>query len=364
MLVSDFDYELPAELIAQEPAAQRTDSRLLVLDRETGAVRHRQIRQLPELLEPGDLLVLNDARVFPARLEGRKATGGRVEVLLATRRDEGGPRASEQEWEVLLGGSRPPRAGGRVSFAPGFSAELLEEAEGDRPARVLLRSRGPVDEAVDRWGRIPLPPYIRRAPGDPRDAMDRERYQTVFAARRGAAAAPTAGLHFTASLLDSLRNRGIETAFLTLEVSLGTFRPVSADRVEDHRLHPERFRIGEAIAGAVLAARERGGRVVAVGTTVVRALEQAAAGGRIRAGRGWCDLFIVPGYRFHVVDALLTNFHLPRSTLLMLVSALAGRVPVLAAYAEAVRQRYRFYSYGDAMLVLPARGAHCPGDPS
>jgi S-adenosylmethionine:tRNA ribosyltransferase-isomerase len=352
MRVDELDYDLPAGLIAQEPVGRRSDSRLLVLEGRSARTRHHRFGDLPGLLRPGDLLVLNDARVFPARLVGRKPTGGRVEVLLASRRDEGGPEAREQVWEALLGGSRPPRAGGEVRVAPDLRVEVLEAAEGSRPARVRLLAEGPVDRAVDRHGRVPLPPYIRRHEGDPREALDRERYQTVYARSRGAAAAPTAGLHFTRSLLETLRDRGVRSVRLTLEVGLGTFRPITTERVEDHPLHAERYRLEAPAVEAVEAARRTGGRVVAVGTTVVRTLEHAARTGSLHPGEGWCDLFIIPGYRFRVVDAILTNFHLPRSTLLALVAAFAGRERMLAAYREAVREGYRFYSYGDAMLLL------------
>lgn len=358
MRLSDFDYELPEGLIAQEPASRRSDARLLLLEEGGERPEHRRFAELPDLLAPGDLVVLNDARVFPARLLGRKPTGGRVEVLLAARLDEGGPDACEQEWEALLGGSRPPRAGGRVEVAPDLRVEILEAAEGGRPARVRLLADGPVDRAVDRRGHVPLPPYIRRSEDDPREAMDRERYQTVYARRRGAAAAPTAGLHFTAEVLETLHRRGIRTASLTLEVGLGTFKPITTERIEDHPLHAERYRLGEETVAVLEETRRRGGRVVAVGTTVVRTLEHAARDGAPRPGAGWCDLFIVPGYRFRVVDALLTNFHLPRSSLLVLVSAFVGRERILAAYREAVSAGYRFYSYGDATLLLrPARAA-------
>ena len=329
MRVDRFDYELPAGLIAQEPASPRSASRLLVLAGDEPEARHRAFGDLPALLRAGDLLVLNDSRVFPARLIGRKPTGGRVEVLLAAQRDTLGSEAREQVWEALLGGAHPPRAGGTVEVGPDLRVEVLEGPEGSRPARVRLVSEGPVDRAVDRWGRIPLPPYIRRREDDPREDMDRERYQTVYARARGAA---TAGLHFTPELLETLEERGVEKAFLTLEVGLGTFRPMTSERVEEHDLHAERYRLGSGTVAAVRAARERGGRVVAVGTTVVRTLEHAARQGELQPGEGWCDLFIVPGYRFRVVDALLTNFHLPRSSLLVLVAAFAGRERILAAY--------------------------------
>ena len=347
MNVADFDFELPAERIAQRPASRRDGSRLLVLDRETGALRHRRFSDLADLLNPGDLLVLNDTRVIPARLVGHKPSGGRVELLLVEPVE---PGAIGGVWRCLLKASRPPAPGSSIDFGQGCGARVLErdpigwrvklEAPGGRP-----------EELLERVGQAPLPPYIRRDAAGP-DAADRERYQTVFARQPGAIAAPTAGLHFTEELLQQLADAGIAHTFLTLHVGPGTFQPVTAQRVEDHRMHPEWFEIPADAARAVASARKSGGRVVAVGTTVVRTLESCAAEeGRVSPGRDHCSLFIYPGFRFRVVDALITNFHLPRSTLLMLVSAFAGRERVLAAYRQAIAAGYRFYSYGDAMLI-------------
>ncbi len=331
MFTSDFDYDLPAESIAQE-AVPRGESRLLVLDR-TGPDRHARIRDLPKLLRPGDLLVLNDTRVIPARLYGRSAGGGRMEVLLVE-------RMGEREWDALVKPGKRARPGARIDFDEGLAAEVAGKGED----RYRLRFSEPVEPHLERLGHIPLPPYIHR----PDTFEDRERYQTVYAKTPGAIAAPTAGLHFTEDLLREIEEAGAGIARVTLHVGIGTFKPVSAERIEEHRMDRERYEISEAAAEAIRAAE----RVVAVGTTVVRTLESAAVGtGEVRTGSGSTELFITPGYRFQVVDALLTNFHLPRSTLLMLVSAFAGRERVLAAYEEAVREGYRFYSYGDAMFA-------------
>jgi S-adenosylmethionine:tRNA ribosyltransferase-isomerase len=330
MLTRDFDYDLPEESIAQEPAP-RGESRLLVLDAE-GPDRHRQIRDLPSLLRAGDLLVLNDTRVIPARLFGqREGGGGRMEVLLVE-------KAGEREWDALVRPGRRARPGTVLRFE-----ELTAEVTGKREDRYRLRFSEPVESHLDRLGHVPLPPYIRR----PDREADRERYQTVYARNPGAVAAPTAGLHFTEAILEEVAAAGIGVARVTLHVGIGTFKPVSAERVEDHRMDRERYEVGEETAEAIRRTRESGGRVVAVGTTVVRTLESAALAGN----SGSTELFITPGFGFQVVDVLLTNFHLPRSTLLMLVSAFAGRERVLAAYEEAVRAGYRFYSYGDAMLT-------------
>jgi S-adenosylmethionine:tRNA ribosyltransferase-isomerase len=328
VLTRDFDYELPEERIAQEPAP-RGESRLLVLDAE-GRERHRRVRDLPVLLRPGDLLVLNDTRVIPARLYGRRGEG-RMEVLLVE-------KLGDREWEALVRPGRRARPGTEIVFE-GLSAEVV----GKREDRYRLRFSEPVEPHLDRLGHVPLPPYIHR----PDEASDRDRYQTVFARTPGAIAAPTAGLHFSERLLEEIAVAGIGIARVTLHVGIGTFKPVSAERIEDHRMDRERYEVGEETAEAIRRTRESGGRIVAVGTTVVRTLE--SSGGA--AGSGSTELFITPGFRFRVVDVLLTNFHLPRSTLLMLVSAFAGRERVLAAYEEAIREGYRFYSYGDAMLV-------------
>lgn len=338
MLTSDFDYELPPESIAQEPAP-RGESRLLVLDR-TGPERHARVRDLPRLLRPGDLLVVNDTRVIPARLFGRRVPGGgRLELLLLE-------RVGEREWDALAKPGRRAQPGTVLEFETGLRAEVTAKEEDGRH-RLLFSE--PVEGHLDRLGHVPLPPYIHRSDTD----EDRERYQTVFADRPGAVAAPTAGLHFTAGLLREIAAAGVEIARVTLHVGIGTFKPVSAERIEEHRMDRERYEVSPEAAEAVRRARAEGRRVVAVGTTVVRTLESAAQAGEgeVRAGEGSTELFITPGFRFQVVDALLTNFHLPRSTLLMLVSAFAGRERVLAAYGEAVREGYRFYSYGDAMLV-------------
>ena len=346
MDVSLFDYKLPPELIAQEPLPRRDASRLLVLERGTGRRWHRDFAALPELLSPGDLLVLNRSRVIPARLLGRRKGGGTAEVLLVRRLGEG-------RWEALVRPARrlPPDA--VVEVAPGVRVRMeMEDSAARGPLRVvrLLLDEG-IDEgtAIERHGHVPLPPYIRRAD----HAGDRERYQTVYAREAGSVAAPTAGLHFTHEMLARLAARGIGRAELVLHVGPGTFRPVAVRDLRDHRIEPETFEVPADTAQACAAARAGGNRLVAVGTTTARALETAVGEGDApRPLRGETGLVIVPGHRFRAVDALLTNFHLPRSSLLALVCAFGGREPVLAAYAEAVRERYRFYSYGDAMLVL------------
>jgi S-adenosylmethionine:tRNA ribosyltransferase-isomerase len=329
VLTRDFDYDLPEESIAQEPAP-RGESRLLVLDAE-GPDRHRRVRDLPRLLRAGDLLVLNDTRVIPARLFGQREGGGRMEILLIE-------KVGELVWDALVRPGRRARPGTVLHFEE-LSAEVMEKRED----RYRLRFSEPVEPHLDRLGHVPLPPYIRR----PDREADRERYQTVYARNPGAVAAPTAGLHFTEAILEEMAAAGIGVARVTLHVGIGTFKPVSAERVEDHRMDRERYEVSEETAEAIRRTRQSGGRIVAVGTTVVRTLESAALAGT----SGSTELFITPGFRFQAVDVLLTNFHLPRSTLLMLVSAFAGRERVLAAYEEAVRTGYRFYSYGDAMLV-------------
>jgi len=348
MKLSDFDYELPAERIAQAPLPIRDHSRLLVLNRAaSGATSHHRFHELPTLLRRGDLLILNDTRVLPARLLGRKSSGGRVELLLLE------PETTSSRsctWRCLIQSSRTPRHGSGLELEGGLRAEVVERRADWWSVR-FDASGTSLLETVERVGRMPLPPYIRREPpGEPVD--DRTRYQTVFAEHSGAVAAPTAGLHFTPALLGSLEGAGIEVSRLTLHVGVGTFLPVRVERVEDHPMHDERFVLPSETAAAIEGARGRGGRVVAVGTTVVRVLEdRAAGGGRVTQGTGRCGLFILPGFRFGVVDAVITNFHLPCSTLLMLVSAFAGRERVLAAYREAIAEGYRFYSYGDAMLL-------------
>ncbi|HUO44554.1 MAG TPA: tRNA preQ1(34) S-adenosylmethionine ribosyltransferase-isomerase QueA [Burkholderiales bacterium] len=334
---SDFDYELPSELIAQHPARERGASRLLHLDGSSGAFEDRMFRDLPELVTPGDVLVLNDTRVIKARLLGRKASGGQVEALIERVLDR--DRALAQ-----LRASKSPRAGSMLEFE-GASAEVL----GRRGEFFELRFAGCDDvfALLERIGGTPLPPYIAHAP----DAGDEERYQTVYAKTAGAVAAPTAGLHFDDTMLAALRARGVAVASLTLHVGAGTFQPVRVENPVEHRMYAERYSIPQATVAAIAAACAAGHRVLAVGTTSLRALESAAADGELRAGAGETRLFITPGHRFRIVDRLLTNFHLPRSTLLMLVSAFGGMDNVRRAYRHAIGQRYRFFSYGDAMLI-------------
>jgi S-adenosylmethionine:tRNA ribosyltransferase-isomerase len=343
--VSDFDYHLPSELIAQYPAPERTSARLLVLRRDAGAIDHRQFSDLLEYLEPGDLLVLNETRVFPARLYGRRAdTGGKLEVVLLHERQPG-------IWEALVQPGRRALPGVSILFGDGsLRADVGERtAEGGRLLQFTPGDPGRFWEQVHALGETPLPPYIKRRA----EQEDVERYQTVYARVAGSVAAPTAGLHFTQALLDQVRERGVQTAFVLLHVGIGTFRPIRVEQVEEHPMHEEFYQLGDAEAALINETRRRGGRIVAVGTTTVRVLESAATDdGSVLAGEGWTRLFIYPGYRFKVIDALVTNFHLPRSTLLMLVSALAGRDLVLNAYREAVAKRYRFFSYGDAMLIV------------
>ena len=350
MNVDLFDFELPDALIAQEPAPRRDEARLMVLDRDGGSIAHRRFSDLASQLAPGDLVVLNDTRVLPARLHGRKPTGGAVEMLLV---EPANGSATAGEWRVMLDRSRSIAPGVPLEFPDGLTVEPIER-QGDL-WRVRLSAGGEKLGAIlEARGEMPLPPYIHREEADPRASLDRERYQTVYAAVPGAVAAPTAGLHFTPETLRALAARGVESAFVTLHVGPGTFLPLRVDRVEDHTMHEERFVVTDAVADAVARTRGRGGRVVAVGTTVARTLETRAVGsGGVVAGSGRSSLFIYPGFRFRVVDALVTNFHLPRSTLFMLVCAFAGTERVRAAYREAVREKYRFYSYGDAMLVRP-----------
>lgn len=342
--LSDFDYSLPDALVAQEPVSPRDASRLLVLP-ERGPPEHRAFTALPGLLREGDLLVFNDTRVIPARLVGLKSTGGKVELLLCEPLAGGLGR----RWRAMGQASKPIREGAVLRF-DGLAARV-EASEGEGFYVVELDREGEaLEAALARAGRIPLPPYIRRAPSE----ADRERYQTIWARSPGSAAAPTAGLHFTDGLVGALEARGVSRAAVTLHVGPGTFLPVRGDSIEEHRMHAEGYEVGEDAAAAVAACRARGGRVVAVGTTAVRTLESAWDGERVAPGAGRTTLFVRPGHRFHAVDVLVTNFHLPRSTLLMLVCAFGGTERVLAAYREAVSLRYRFFSYGDAMLVFPA----------
>jgi S-adenosylmethionine:tRNA ribosyltransferase-isomerase len=351
MKVADFDFDLPPDRIAQEPAGIRDASRLMVVDRTTGGVVHRRFADLPDELRAGDLLVLNDTKVLPVRLRGRKPTGGRVEILLIEPAGEGG---GAPIWRALVSGSRSVREGLEIEVAPGFRVVLVSRE--DDVWRVRLECpRGDAMTLLEAVGEMPLPPYIRRQEGDPRARLDRERYQTVYARVPGAVAAPTAGLHFTPELLARVAQLGVDTAFVTLHVGLGTFLPARVDLIENHRMHEEAYVVPSATAESVARTRARGGRVVAVGTTVARVLESSADDrGTCASGSGRSSLFIYPGFRFRVVDALVTNFHLPRSTLLMLVCAFASTEAILAAYRVAVREGYRFFSYGDAMFVRSA----------
>ncbi|MDK2882324.1 MAG: S-adenosylmethionine:tRNA ribosyltransferase-isomerase [Bacillota bacterium] len=339
--LEEFDYDLPPELIAQTPLERRDESRLLVFERSSGKMEHRVFHDLPNYLHPGDVLVLNDTRVLPARLIGRRMhTGGKVEVLLLRELVPG-------QWETLVKPGRRCPEGEELVFGGGrLTGRVLSRTE--EGGRIIAFSLdGPrFLETLNEIGKVPLPPYIRR------ELKDQERYQTVYARHLGSAAAPTAGLHFTPELLKTIEEHGTSVLYLTLHVGLGTFRPVREEKIEDHRMHEEYYEVRPEVAEAINAAKKEGRRVVAVGTTVVRTLESAGRGGEVKAGAGWTDLFIYPGFEFRIVDALVTNFHLPKSTLLMLVSAFAGREKILSAYREAIRERYRFFSFGDAMLII------------
>ena len=336
MRVADFHFELPETLIARHPLAERRGSRLLVLDDPSGAPKHKAFADLLDYVNPGDLLVFNNTRVIPARLFGQKASGGKLEILIERVLDQHRVLAHVRS-------SKSPKAGSLIHIEGGGEAQML--ARHDALFELCF-----VDEVLpllDRVGHMPLPPYIDR----PDEAADRERYETVYAQRAGAVAAPTAGLHFDQQMLDSLREKGVETAFVTLHVGAGTFQPVRVERIEDHHMHSEWLEVSQAVVDAVAACKSRGGRVVAVGTTSVRSLETAALSGELQPYCGDTDIFIFPGYQYRVVDALVTNFHLPESTLLMLVSAFAGYAQTMAAYSAAVEQQYRFFSYGDAMFI-------------
>jgi S-adenosylmethionine:tRNA ribosyltransferase-isomerase len=342
--LSDFDFELPSELIAQEPLEQRDRSRLMSVDLRTGALAHHRVGDLPGLLQPADLVVANNSRVFPARLRGQTEGGASIEILLLR-------SVEENHWEVLARPGKRLRKGAEIQFAGGLIRARVVGSTEHGKRIVEISSQGDLHEMVERIGYTPLPPYIQRDT-DALESLDRDRYQTVYARERGSIAAPTAGLHFTEKLLQSLRERGIGFVELTLHVGYGTFQPIRTETVEGHNMEAERFRIPQETAQAIEHTRARGGRVVAVGTTTVRALESAAQeGGKVQAGQGSTDLFIYPGFRFRVVEALLTNLHLPKSSLLLLVSAFAGVDLVRRAYREAVQARYRFYSYGDCMLI-------------
>lgn len=337
MLVTDFDYDLPQELIAQHPMEPRDHSRLLVVDKKTGEIEHKHFYDLVNYLKPGDVLVFNDTRVIPARLHGTKDTGAHVEVFLLTRRDA-------TDWEVLVRPGKKLQVGAKINFSDELSCEVIEHTDfGGRVVR--FKYDGIFEENLDRLGETPLPPYIT-APLE-----DKERYQTVYNRERGSAAAPTAGLHFTKELLQKIKEIGCEEVFVTLHVGLGTFRPVSEAKIEDHKMHKEFYTVSQEAADAVNKAKAEGRRIIAVGTTAVRTLEAAGADGQLHAGSSWTNIFIYPGYKFRLVDDLVTNFHLPQSTLLMLVSTLSTREIMLQTYKKAVEEKYRFFSFGDAMFI-------------
>lgn len=341
MLVSNFSFTLPDELIARYPAPERDSSRLMVLERQSSVISETVFNQIGDWLRPDDLLVLNDTRVLPARLFGHKETGGRVEIFLVE------PHAG-QVWRCLLRSSKPSRPGQLLRLPEGVTAEVIERL-GEQDWLIRFHGTDDFDAWLQQTGQMPIPPYLNRES----EELDRERYQTVYATEPGAVAAPTAGLHFTPQLLEDIQATGVRLARVTLHVGLGTFQPVRVAKVQDHVIHRERYHIPPETVAAVAETRAQGGRVIAVGTTACRTLEYAAdTTGHLQAGQGEADIFIYPGYAFKVVDALLTNFHLPESTLLMLVAAFAGRTFILDAYREAVNNRFRFYSYGDAMLIV------------
>ena len=336
----DFSFDLPQELIAQDPLKDRASSRLLVLDKETGETSHHVFREIKDYLHPGDCLVINDTKVIPARLIGSKiGTDAKIEILLLKRKED-------NVWETLVKPGKKAKPGARISFGEGLLiGEVIDVVEeGNRLVRFTYD--GIFEEILDQLGQMPLPPYITH------QLEDKNRYQTVYAKHSGSAAAPTAGLHFTPELLQEIEGEGVDIASVTLHVGLGTFRPVKVDNILEHHMHSEFYQIEESEAEKINRAKEKGGRVICVGTTSCRTIESAAdENGHLRAGSGWTDIFIYPGYKFKLLDCLITNFHLPESTLVMLVSALAGREHVLAAYEEAVRERYRFFSFGDAMFI-------------
>ena len=339
MKTSDFDFQLPEELIAQTPLERRDASRLLTLDRESGAVGHHHFYDLPRFLRPGDCLVLNDSRVLPARLIGHRPTGGACEVLLLV--DKGGDL-----WECLVRPGRKLKPGAQVIFGDGQLTATVEEELNDGKRTVRFHYQGIFLEILEQLGRMPLPPYIKA------ELQDQERYQTVYSKVVGSAAAPTAGLHFTPELLEQVGEMGVKVCYVTLHVGLGTFRPVKAEEITDHEMHSEFCQISQETADIINETKRNGGRVICVGTTSCRTVESfAAEDGTMSERSGWTSIFIYPGYKFKALDALITNFHLPQSTLIMLVSALAGREHVLAAYEEAVREKYRFFSFGDAMFI-------------
>jgi S-adenosylmethionine:tRNA ribosyltransferase-isomerase len=349
--LSQFDFDLPPELIAQAPCVRRDQSRLLVLNRRTKGLEHKVFNQIPDYLKPDDVLVLNNTRVIPARLVGKKKTGGRVECLVLR-------YPNKQTWddyttECLVKARRKVQPGERILFSPDLEGEVLPPSS-NGVCLIRFSFSGSFEGVLKKLGSVPLPPYIRRdRPGENRPEDDETRYQTVYAEHPGAVAAPTAGLHFSVELLEAIRNMGVTVVPLTLHVGYGTFAPLKAENIRDHRMHPERFKVTQEAADLIQEKKRAGARVIAVGTTSVRILEyQAQKYGALRAEEGECDLFITPGFPFKMVDGLITNFHLPKTTLLLLVAALAGREEILNTYQEAIAHQYRFYSYGDAMLII------------
>ena len=341
MDVKDFYFDLPQELIAQDPLEDRASSRLLVLDKHTGEITHKGFRDILEYLKPRDCLVINDTKVIPARLFGVKEdTGAKIEILLLKRREN-------DIWETLVKPGKKAKPGTRIVFGEGLLTGTVLETVDDGNRLIQFSYEGIFEEILDQLGQMPLPPYITH------QLKDKNRYQTVYAKHEGSAAAPTAGLHFTKELLKQVEDMGVKIAHVTLHVGLGTFRPVKVEHVQDHHMHSEFYVVEESEAKKINDTKDAGGRVICVGTTSCRTVESAAdENGRLKAGTGWTDIFIYPGYQFKILDGLITNFHLPESTLVMLVSALAGREHILAAYEEAIRERYRFFSFGDAMLIL------------
>ena len=349
MRIKEFDYDLPPGLIAQYPADNRDHSRLMVLDRHNNTIEHKSFFEIADYLKKGDVLVLNDTKVIPARLEGKKQTGGKIEVLLLKFLTNG--RSDQSIWRCLVKSSKKPGVGSKFFFDQSLTAEIVEEQNGEYT--LAFTCEDTFERVLNRVGKTPLPPYIKRGSGFHEGIVDQERYQTVFARSGGAVAAPTAGLHFTRRLLNQIAGKGVEIIFLTLDVGWGTFQPVRVENIEEHRMHAEHFVLHAEAARAINEARRRGSRIIGVGTTTVRLLESVSGeDGCVEPGKGSTDLFIYPGYTFKAIDCMITNFHVPRSTLIMLVAAFAGREFILDAYRAAIQERYRFYSYGDAMMII------------
>jgi len=344
MLLKDFDYYLPKALIAQFPLEERDNSRLLVLNRETNEIEHKRFFHLIEHLKEGDILILNDTKVIPARLYGKKDTGGKVEVLLLSK-----VNGADSRWNCLINAHKSVKPHQQIQFDGCLKGEVVEKLN-DGSFALQFFSGDMFEELLEKVGTPPLPPYIKR--NGTGNGNDRERYQTVYADKKGAVAAPTAGLHFTEKLLKKIEKKGVKIGFITLHVGWGTFQPLRVEKIEEHTMHAEEYEIGQEAADLINQAKEKGKRIIAVGTTTVRTLECAARNGKVSPGKGKCDLFIHPGYRFRIVDALITNFHLPKSTLILLVSAFASKDFIFSAYQEAIEKGYRFYSYGDAMMII------------